>query len=128
MALHGYVPHDFGSGIIIPLLKDKLGNVNDLGNYRCITLIPVISKLFELVLLDIFTPFLNTDDLQFGFKKKVGCSNAIFLLTEIIDYFSSRDSSIFIAALDFNPRVPSIFSSTNLPRWRSIQTPHNGLP
>ena len=48
--LHGYVPNDFGSGIIIPLVKDKTGDVKNVNNYRSITLIPVISKLFELVL------------------------------------------------------------------------------
>src|ERR1043165_3016505 len=51
IALHGYVPNDFGNGIIIPLLKDKLGDINDVNNYRGITLIPVMSQLFELVLL-----------------------------------------------------------------------------
>ena len=51
IAMHGYVPSEFGRGIIVPLLKDKLGNVNDLNNYRGITLIPIISKLFELALL-----------------------------------------------------------------------------
>jgi hypothetical protein len=44
MAMHCTVPDNFGAGIIVPLLKDKLGNVNDTGNYRGITLIPVISK------------------------------------------------------------------------------------
>ena len=57
MAVHGYVSDNFGSGIIIPLLKDKLGDANDLGNYRGITLIPVISKLFELTLLQICVKF-----------------------------------------------------------------------
>ena len=46
MANHCTVPDDFGKGIVIPLLKEKLGNVNDVDNYRGITLIPVISKLF----------------------------------------------------------------------------------
>ena len=53
MAYHGYVPHNFGQGTIVPLLKDKLGDVNDVNNYRGITLIPVISKLFELVIVEI---------------------------------------------------------------------------
>ena len=39
--------------------------------------------------------------MQFRFKQKVGCPNAIFLLSEIVDFFNSRDSSVFIAALDF---------------------------
>ena len=52
MYFHGVVPDNFGAGICIPLLEDKSGDINDVNNYRGLTLIPVISKLFELVLLD----------------------------------------------------------------------------
>jgi hypothetical protein len=101
IALHGYVPNDFGNGIIIPLLKDKLGDINDVNNYRGITLIPVISKLFELVLLELCDSCLQTDDLQFGFKEGLGCAHAIFVFNETANYFTSKGSSVFMAALDF---------------------------
>jgi hypothetical protein len=125
MALHGYVPDKFGDGIIIPLIKDKLGNVNDLGNYRGITLIPVISKLFELVILEICEPCFHTDDLQFGFKKGLGCSNAIFVMNETIKYFNTKGSTIFAAVLDFKKAYDRInhfkmFSSlikAGVPTW-----------
>ena len=55
MVTHCVVPDGFGAGVICPLVKDKLGNINDVNNYRGITLISVISKLFEYVLLEIFT-------------------------------------------------------------------------
>ena len=32
--LHGFVPDDFGKGITIPVLKDKLGDVSSVDNYR----------------------------------------------------------------------------------------------
>jgi len=50
---HEYVPAGFGYGTVIPLIKDKMGNFNDVNNYRPITLIPVISKVFECILLEI---------------------------------------------------------------------------
>ena len=46
---HGFVPE--GSGTIIPLLRDKSGNVNDIDNYRAIALVTVICILFEEVIL-----------------------------------------------------------------------------
>ena len=67
--LHGFVPDDFGCGLTVPLLKDKTGDVSSLNNYRGITLIPTISKVFYLTLLEICEQYLITDDLQFGFKK-----------------------------------------------------------
>ena len=47
---HGFTPDDSGKGIITPLLKDKLGNHNQIDNYRAITISPLISKLFEYCL------------------------------------------------------------------------------
>ena len=59
------VPNSFGVGITIPLVKDKTGNINDVNNYRGITLSPVISKLFEVVLLSMCNDVLKTDSIWF---------------------------------------------------------------
>ena len=48
---HAYVPDAFGLGIIVPVPKDKRGDLSSLENYRPITLSPVISKLFESLLV-----------------------------------------------------------------------------
>ena len=40
------MPGGFGAGIIVFLIKDKSGNMNDTNNYRPITLTSVISKVF----------------------------------------------------------------------------------
>jgi len=104
----GCVPDGFSEGIIIPLLKDKTGNINSLDNYRGITLIPVIAKLFELILLDICGACLETDDLQFGFKSDVGCTNAIFTMRSTIDYFRNRGSTVFAASLDISKAFDTV--------------------
>ena len=98
--LHGHVPTSFGIGVTIPLVKDKTGNFNDVNNYRGITLSPVISKLFEIVLLEICDDVLHTDSLQFGFKEKVGSVDAIFTLRSTIEYFINRGNSVSMASLD----------------------------
>ena len=38
MVHHGFVPDSFGNGVIIPLVKDKQGDLCDIDNYRGITL------------------------------------------------------------------------------------------
>ena len=55
--------------MIVPLLKDKHGDASNIGMYRGITLSCSASKLFESVLLALFGDSLNSDDLQFEFKK-----------------------------------------------------------
>jgi len=52
LKLHGTVPHDFCKGIIIPLIKNSDGDKTSSDNYRGITLSPVLSKVFELTLLN----------------------------------------------------------------------------
>ena len=77
MLKHSSVPVDFCRGIIVPLLKCKNGDASQLDMYRGITLSPVLSKLFESVLLEMFEGVLSSDDLQFGFKKKTRCFQSI---------------------------------------------------
>ena len=48
--LHGHVPIKFGSGIVVPILKDRFADTGQLDNYRGITLCNVISKIFEICL------------------------------------------------------------------------------
>jgi len=44
--------------------------------------------------------YFPNSDLQFCFKEKLGCSHAIFALRQCAEYFISRGSSRFMAALD----------------------------
>jgi hypothetical protein len=76
MVIHHYVPVDFGRALLI---MDKTRYVTSSNNYRAITPVPIISKLFERALL--CNKYLETDDTPFGFKKGLGCANAIFVLT-----------------------------------------------
>ena len=66
---HGYVPSEFGRGIVVPLVKDKHGDLSSSDNYRGITISPVLSKVFELCLFNKYEQFLVSSDLQLGFKK-----------------------------------------------------------
>ena len=108
MLIHRYVPAAFGRGTIIPLVKDKSHNLNDVDNYRAITLIPIISKVFEHVVLVLCEQHLFSDELQFGFKKNVGCADAIFALRTLVSYFNARGSTVFVAALDISKAFDSV--------------------
>ena len=84
------VPNNFGLGIVVPILKDKNGDQASIDNYRPVTLSPTISKIFESVLLMNYGNYLYSDDRQFGFKKTMGCRNAIFAVRNVINYFNER--------------------------------------
>jgi len=99
---HGLVPDSFGHGIIIPLIKNVDGNKTVSDNYRGITLSPVISKLFESVLMNMFSQYLLSDSLQFGFKNNSSCSHAVFTLRTVIDHYVKSGSTVTLCALDIS--------------------------
>lgn len=99
----GYVPKDFGSGIVIPIQKDSsCKGVQKLDNFRGITLCCVISKVFEHSILFLYGPYLKTDDRQFGFKKNLGCVHAIHCVKSVINFFVSNDSTVSMCCLDIS--------------------------
>ena len=102
MATHNVVPDDFGFGIIISLVKDKTGDIANLSNDRGVTLISVMSKLFECVLLNLCDDILVSDQLQFGFKKCTGCSNAIHLFRSTVEFSNCKSSTVYTANLDIS--------------------------
>jgi len=54
MLQHSVVPATFHTGIIIPVVKDKRGDLTDITNYRAVTLSPCISKLYEMCVLELY--------------------------------------------------------------------------
>ena len=99
---HGYVPHEFKFGIIIPLLKDTNGDTTSADNYRGITSSSTISKLLELCLQSLFFDYLSMSNLQFGFKTNIGCTSAIYTLRSVIQYYNKRGSTVNLCMLDMS--------------------------
>jgi hypothetical protein len=121
--IHGYVPNQFGRGIIIPLVKDKHGDLTNSNNYRAITISPVISKIFESCLFSKYESLLYSNDLQLGFKKSVGCGHALFSVQQVAKYFTSRGSTVFITAVDASKAFDRLDHSILLGKLIARQLP-----
>ena len=68
---HSCLPTELIQTTLVPLLKNKAGNISDVNNYRAIALSNSISKLLEDVLLQSIKQYDTFDDMhQFGFKKQ----------------------------------------------------------
>ena len=80
---HGHLPDDFMKTIIIPLIKKQVWRHEQHNNYRPIALVTVASKIFVIILLELLTPYLNTTDNQFGFKKGHSTDDCIFALKKL---------------------------------------------
>jgi len=100
--MHGTVPHDFCKGLIIPLIKNSDGDETSSDNYRGITLSPVLSKVFELTLLNDVKSYLISDDLQFDIKRNSSCANAIFTMRSVVEQYCKSGSTVTVCTLDIS--------------------------
>ena len=82
-------------------VKDKNGDASDPDNYRRIAVASVMSKLFERLVLTKLNHLLVTNELQFGFKKNIGCAECSYTLQEAVDYYlRGVTDAVYVAALD----------------------------
>ncbi len=87
MSLHsGVVPDDFKTARVVPLFKK--GNSNFEGNYRPVSILPVVSKIFERLVYDQYYSYLCSNDLiykyQSGFRKMFSTDHALTFLADNI--------------------------------------------
>ena len=97
---HSFVPKQFRFGYMLPIVKDSNGNSGDTSNYRGITISPMMTKVFEHVLKSLFSENLETNSLQFGFKKKNSTTHAIYCLKQTVDYYINNGSRVYCSFLD----------------------------
>ena len=98
--VHGHLPKNMMTVILIPIIKNKAGNINSIDNYRPIALASVLSKVIEIILLSRIESYLVTKPNQFGFKAKHGTDQCIYVLKEIIHLYTSMKGCVFACFLD----------------------------
>ncbi|XP_016534059.1 RNA-directed DNA polymerase from mobile element jockey-like [Poecilia formosa] len=98
--VHGILPDSLLAVILVPILKDKAGKINNRDNYRPIALASVLSKVLEKIILNKIELFLLTSENQFGFKSQHGPDMCIFALKEILDLYNRHNSTIFMCFID----------------------------
>ena len=114
-------------GTIAPVVKNSNGDINLADNYRGVTLCSVFSHMFENALRLKFGHFLKSHDLQFGFKAKHSTNHAVFTLKSCIDYFTKRDSNVYVAFLDL-PLPSAIVPLADFIAEKEISLPTSNLP
>ena len=100
MLRHGYIPDYLTVGIVVPIVKDKLGDISDSAKYRGITLSSIFCKILELVIVEKCEESLLTSNLQFGFKLRHSTTMCTFMVREIAEYFNVRGSPVYMCFLD----------------------------
>jgi len=104
--VQSFVPNSCLNTTVVPISKNKNGNMTDTSNYRPMGVAIVVSKLFEHFMLSSISPFLGNTDSQFSFKAGHGTDQRTFLLKQTASYFVIHPSSV--RAVFFMPRKHSL--------------------
>lgn len=100
----GIVPSDWTKGIIKPIFKNK-GSIDDPDNYRGITLLSCIGKLFTSVVNKRLSDYVEATGIlgeeQAGFREGYSTLDHIFVLYSIIDLYLHKKKRIYCAFIDY---------------------------
>ena len=98
--VHGHVTIFLLLATLVPIVKDKLGNINYSKNNRSIAISSLILKLIDWIILILFGVTLGLDDLQFAYQP--GCSTTMctWAAVETISYFLRNGSEVYTCCMD----------------------------
>jgi len=104
----GYLPGSMCLSAIMPLIKNKTGDVTDVNNYRAIAVSNAVTKILEGVLFG----FIETDDkvdvYQFGFRKQLSTGLCTNVFKSTVNYYREHGSHIFCCFIDFTKAFDSV--------------------
>ena len=101
----GKVPSEWTVGIIKALYKNK-GDIEDANNYRGITLLSCLGKLFTSIINTRLYDYVTKENLlgneQVGFRPKHSTLDHIFALHVISHYYISQGKRLYCAFVDYS--------------------------
>ena len=116
-------PEIWSTGSIKPTLKK--GDKKCPSNYRGITLLPVMGKLFFTILRDRLLHLAKLNDkLQFGYRQGRRTTDAKFVIITAIQSYKKKNKPLFTCFVDFAKAFDSMNHNLlwkNLPPWELAQ-------
>ena len=98
-----YFPDSWSEGFVIPL--HKKGSINDEKNYRGITLLSILGKLFTRIINNRLSVWAENYSVyveaQAGFRSNMSTVDNIFVLHGIISHIINEGKQLYCAFIDF---------------------------
>ena len=108
----GIIPEQWVQGMIKPIYKNKGDPLNP-ENYRPITLLSCLGKLFTSIINERLNLFLNENNIllenQAGFRKNYSTNDHIFVLYSLIEILKQRKKKLYCAFIDFSKAFDSVW-------------------
>ena len=98
-----YFPEEWSEGYVIPL--HKKGSINDVENYRGITLLSALGKLFSRLINNRLAKWADNYfiliEAQAGFRSEMSTVDNIFVLHGLISHILNQGEKLYCAFIDF---------------------------
>jgi len=104
----GEAPRDWKSGIIVPI--HKKGSRLECTNYRGISLLSVVGKVFARVLNDRVKGLTEGSvmDEQGGFRSGRGCIDQVFAVKQVVEKMIEKDKVMFMVFIDLEKAYDNV--------------------
>ena len=94
------LPSSLASSHIVPVAKSLRKPLSDPNNYRGISLMPIITKLIEKVIIIKCPDLKQHRNAQFGFCSDASTIHAELLLRETVAKYNSQGTPVYICSMD----------------------------
>ena len=95
----GSIPEDWKSSVVLPIYKGK-GDPIECGCYRGIKLLEHAMKVVERIFEHRIRQQIKIDDMQFGFMKGKGTTDAIFIARQMQENFRVKGKKLYFGYVD----------------------------
>ena len=121
--IHGHVSVILLLSTLVPIIKDKLGNICSSKNYRSIAISSLFLKIFDWVVILLYGDCLQLHDLQFAYQPKCSTNMCTWLVVETIDYFLRKGGEVFACAMDMTKAFDLVVHSKLLMKLLDASMP-----
>ena len=105
---HGHVTELLLLSTLVPIIKDKMGNLCNSDNYRSIAISSLVLKIFDWVLILLYGDKLYFDELQFGYQEQCSTNMCTWMAVETIDHFMKKGSDVFVCVMDMKKAFDTV--------------------
>ena len=110
--IHGHISDLLMLATLIPLVKDKMGDITSSNNYRSIAISSLVLKVLDWVIILLYGSKLQLDIMQFAYQPNCSTNMCTWVAIETIDYFTRNGSDIYSCIMDMTKAFDNVKHST----------------